>query len=99
MARGGKREGSGRKKGVPNKLTGDVKAMILEALENKGGVSYLEKQADANPVAFMTLVGKVLPLTVQGDPEQPLSIVIASGVPRMPVEDDHQANGHPHPSH
>lgn len=99
MARGGKREGSGRKKGVPNKLTGDVKAMILEALENKGGVSYLEKQADANPVAFLTLVGKVLPMTVQGDPDKPLSIVIASGVPRMNVEADEPVNGHSHPSH
>ena len=99
MAKGGKREGSGRKKGVPNKLTGDVRAMILEALENKGGVSYLEKQADANPVAFMTLVGKVLPMTLQGDPDKPLSIVIASGVPRMTADDDHQANGHSHPGH
>ena len=33
--------GPGRPKGVPNKLTGDVKAMILEALDRAGGASYL----------------------------------------------------------
>lgn len=52
----------GRKKGTPNKLTSAVKDMILQALTNKGGVEYLEKQADQNPVAFMTLVGKLVPL-------------------------------------
>jgi hypothetical protein len=31
----------GRKKGTPNKLTADVKAMVLEALDRAGGVSYL----------------------------------------------------------
>lgn len=31
----------GRQKGTPNRLTSDVKAMILEALDKAGGVSYL----------------------------------------------------------
>lgn len=31
----------GRQKGTPNKLTADVKAMILEALDKAGGVKYL----------------------------------------------------------
>lgn len=56
--------GKGRKRGVPNKVTGALKDMILGALDRAGGVDYLEKQADENPVAFMTLVGKVLPLQV-----------------------------------
>lgn len=67
----GERRG-GRSKGTPNKLTGDVRAMILEALQNKGGVKYLEEQAVSNPNAFMSLVGKVLPLTLAGDPNAPL---------------------------
>ncbi len=67
--------GPGRKKGVPNKLTSDVKAMILEALSKAGGVDYLLAAALTNPTAFMTLVGKVLPLTVSGDPENPLKLV------------------------
>lgn len=61
----GERRG-GRKKGTPNKTTGALKEMILEALSNKGGVGYLEQQADDNPTAFLTLVGKVLPLQVNG---------------------------------
>ena len=71
---GGRREGAGRKKGVPNKITGDVKAMILKALANKGGVEYLEEQADKNPVAFLTLIGKVLPMTLAGDPDAPIEL-------------------------
>lgn len=59
--------GPGRPKGVPNKLTADVKAMILEALDRKGGVDYLVTQAEENPTAFMTLLGKVLPLQVTGE--------------------------------
>lgn len=58
--------GKGRKKGVPNKNTALLKDMILGALEEKGGIDYLVRQADANPTAFLTLVGKVLPLQVDG---------------------------------
>lgn len=56
--------GKGRKPGVPNKTTALLKDMILQALDKKGGVKYLMKQADDNPTAFMTLVGRVLPLQV-----------------------------------
>ena len=61
----GERRG-GRTKGTPNKLTKEVKEMILEALDNAGGVEYLTRQADENPKAFLTLVGRVLPLQVTG---------------------------------
>lgn len=64
--RGGPRPGSGRPKGVPNKLSGDVKAMILKALDDAGGAEYLLDRAKDNPAAFMTLVGKVLPMQVTG---------------------------------
>lgn len=33
--------GPGRPKGVPNKITADVKAMILAALDKAGGAEYL----------------------------------------------------------
>ena len=56
----------GSRKGVPNKKTALIKDMILQALHNKGGVEYLERQADENPVAFMGLVGKVLPTQITG---------------------------------
>ena len=65
MAKVGRKPGSaktgGRQKGTQNKLTADVKSMILAALDNAGGVEYLVLQARENPSAFLTLVGKVLP--------------------------------------
>lgn len=59
----GKKTG-GRKAGTPNKLTGELKDMILTALSDVGGVEYLKIQAAQNPNAFLTLIGKVLPLQV-----------------------------------
>lgn len=73
-----KTPGSGRKKGTPNKATGLLKEMILQALDLQegGGVAYLTRQAENNPTAFMTLLGKVLPTQIQGDPGAPLSIAV-----------------------
>lgn len=69
----GKKTG-GRVKGTPNKTTAALKDMILQALGNKGGIEYLERQADENPVAFMTLVGKVLPLQVAGEMDHKVKV-------------------------
>jgi hypothetical protein len=68
--------GKGRVKGVPNKLTKDVKAMILQALSDAGGAAYLLAQAHDNPNAFLTLVGKVLPLTLAGDSDNPVAVAV-----------------------
>jgi len=62
----------GRKAGTPNKVNADLKEMILGALDQAGGAAYLLAQAHENPNAFLTLVGKVLPMTVAGDPTAPL---------------------------
>lgn len=72
MAGKGAPKTGGRQKGVPNKLTADVKAMVLDALSQAGGVKYLLAQAQTNPNAFMTLVGKVMPTQISGDPDNPL---------------------------
>lgn len=65
-AKGAEKTG-GRKKGVPNKITADLKGMILFALDDVGGQKYLVEQAKENPTAFLTLVGKVLPKEVHID--------------------------------
>jgi hypothetical protein len=57
--------GIGRVKGVPNKITADIKEMLREALNNAGGVAYFEKQAEANPKAFMALIGKIIPAEIK----------------------------------
>lgn len=80
MAGKGQPKTGGRAKGTTNKLTADVKAMVLEALDKAGGVKYLLAQAKDNPNAFMTLVGKVLPMTLSGDPENPVGITVIERV-------------------
>ena len=78
MARGVKT--GGRKKGTPNKMTAALKDMILTALDEahpKGSVEYLKAQASANPTAFLTLVGKVLPLQVTGGDEGSAPVMIS----------------------
>lgn len=89
MARGGSKPGErrgGRQKGTPNKIAADVRAMILAALEAVGGQTYLQEQATKNPTAFLTLVGKVLPLQVSGKDGGPIRYQVVTGVPRAPGE-------------
>ena len=76
----GRKTGGGSRAGVPNRLTSAVKDMILEALNEAGGVDYFVAQATLNPSAFMALVGKVLPLQMTGTNDGPVMIV--TGVPR-----------------
>ncbi len=79
----------GRKKGPPNKISGDIRAMILAALDEVGGQAYLVEQANKNPVAFMTLLGKVLPMqadipvkrTIRDYSNEELLAIIAAGDP------------------
>lgn len=59
----GERRG-GRQKGTPNKADASIKNMVLTALSDVGGAAYLARQAEKNPVAFLGLVGKVLPLQI-----------------------------------
>lgn len=76
MARGslpGERRG-GRQKGTPNKTTKALKEMILGALSDAGGQDYLARMAVEEPGPFMTLLGKVLPTTLAGDPAAPLNV-------------------------
>jgi len=64
--------GPGRGKGNPNKLTRDLKEMILGALDDAGGRKYLAEQAVLNPGPFLTLVGKCLPREITGKDGAPL---------------------------
>lgn len=85
----GGKPGPGRPKGAPNKNTAELKAMILEALDKAGGVDYLLKCAKNTRTqgAFLALIGKVLPMTVAGDPDAPLTLVINENVVRAPARD------------
>ena len=79
--------GKGRPKGAQNKMTRALKDMILQALDDAGRQQYLVEQARKNPVAFMTLLGKVLPLQVASAEGGPIHVEVVNyavdtGVPR-----------------
>ena len=67
---GGGKPGPGRKPGIPNKANGLLRDAIIQAAEDAGGkdgiVGYLTQQAKKHPAAFLSLIGRVLPLQVQG---------------------------------
>ena len=59
--------GTGRPKGATNRITASVKEAIMAAFDDPrvGGVEYLVRMANAEPKAFMTLLGKIIPTTLQ----------------------------------
>lgn len=57
----------GRQKGVANKETKAIRDMIVQALDEIGGIEYLKTQALDNPNAFMSLIAKVLPTQITGE--------------------------------
>jgi hypothetical protein len=82
-------EKRGSRKGKPNKVTAQLKEMILEALDNAGGVEYLEKKANdpRTAGAFLSLIGKVLPMTIQGPGEN--GELLITTIERRIVKADH----------
>lgn len=69
--------GKGRVKGVPNKTTALLKDAILKAATDAGNgdmAAYLAQQARDNPGPFLSLLGKVLPMQVVGDAENPITV-------------------------
>ncbi len=68
----------GKPKGAVTKVNADIKTMILEALGNAGGAEYLTDRANdpKTAAAFLGLVGKVLPMTIAGDADNPLRAIV-----------------------
>jgi hypothetical protein len=58
---GGARPGAGRPKGSQNKVSLQLKEVILHALDKLGGADYLVALGRENSSAFASLLGKVLP--------------------------------------
>lgn len=73
-----KKAGPGRPKGSVNKTTAEVKTMIRQALEDAGGVAYLVECArdPKTKAAFLSLVGKLAPMVLAGDAENPLNAIM-----------------------
>ena len=84
---GGTRSGAGRPKGSLGKENRDIKEMILGALSDVGGRKYLAECARKQPAAFLTLVGKVLPLQIAAtnDDGTPITGLSFSWAPASPL--------------
>lgn len=67
--KGEKKQNQGKR--GPNKTTVQLKEMILGALDEAGGIDYLVRKANdpRTAAAFLSLIGKVLPMTIQGPGE------------------------------
>lgn len=81
--------GKGRPKGSKNKTTSLLKDALLMAATEAGGpeglVGYLRQQAFESPSAFLSLLGKVLPLQVTGEDGESVKVdatVLVTGVRR-----------------
>ena len=71
----GRKTGGGSRKGIPNKITASLKEAIQQAAETahpEGTVGYLRQQAQTNPTAFLSLLGRTLPKEMTGGGGEPL---------------------------
>jgi hypothetical protein len=62
--KGGARAGAGRPKGSLDKGNATIRQLIVQALDGVGGVEYLKDTAKSHPAAFLSLIGKVMPIEV-----------------------------------
>jgi len=70
--KGEKRPNQGRPKGVLNKNNQQIRDIIVQTLDNLGGTQYLQEVAISHPAAFMSLIGKTMPLQVTGEGGGPI---------------------------
>ena len=61
---------SGRRRGAENKLSREVRELIRQALDEVGGIEYLKWAARKKPVAFMALLGRLVPSEIRAHLEQ-----------------------------
>ena len=74
----------GRQKGTPNKYTGELRQMILGALDDAGGRGYLKARALDTPQAFLSLIGRVLPLQHEGTEGTPIKHLVETAIVDKP---------------
>jgi hypothetical protein len=85
------RKGGETRRG-PAKVTTTLKEAILLAATKAGGkeglVGYLHKQAVENPQSFLPLIGRVLPLTIGGDADNPIKVEVGSAIAKIKADVD-----------
>ena len=73
--------GPGRAKGQQNKITHDIKAMMMQSLSNQGGVAYFDRQAKENPGSYMALLGRLVPYQMKIETKLPSEDELAAMTP------------------
>lgn len=67
ISKGGKREGAGRKAGVPNKISSTVKENVIAVFDELGGIDHMKMWAIDNPSQFYNIYAKILPTDVNNN--------------------------------
>ncbi len=57
---------AGRRRGAVNKVNQEIRKLIRQALDEEGGVRYLRWAARRQPVAFLALLGRLIPAEIRG---------------------------------
>lgn len=75
-SKGSRIPGSGRKKGVPNKVTASMRQAWMDAFDKLGGVPALVRWGEANPDDFYKAVTKLIPQDVTSGGEKMAGVVV-----------------------
>lgn len=70
---------TGRKKGVPNKLSRQAKELVLAALDEVGGKDWLVALAREEPRAFAALIQKLVPQEIAAKVDSDFTLVLNVG--------------------
>lgn len=73
MAKGGKREGAGRKPGAPNRMTKDVRDAILQVADGLGGAEQMLVWAQKDPVNERIFWSQIFPKLLPKEVKQELT--------------------------
>ena len=84
---GGKREGAGRPKGSPNKITQDVREAILQVAEGLGGVAGMLTWAQSDPTNERIFWSQIYPRVLPKEIKKELS-----GPDGGPIQQTHSLN-------
>lgn len=85
MAGPGRPKTGGRRKGVQNKVTREIREALIEAFDQAGGVAYLVERSKDQPVAFMAMLGRLLPSEIKAsiEGESPLVRIFCTRGPSL----------------
>jgi len=90
----GHKKWGGRKAGTPNKVTGEIRDLVLRALDEAkdgGALEYLKWAALRQPVAFLGLLGKTIPREAKVELEGGVTLTITRSFVRGRVAEDASA--------